>query len=176
MILEVSGNWNRIEAVCKKNSPVVFNAITFRIPNFITTALLTDEVAVYLLNLKSLVSLQHCHKFEQLRDEVYCQLMKQTTNNKSVQQESCQRGWRLFSIVAAYFICSDTLKPFLFKYLETSAYDKRRAYHGELQDRSQQIRLILQVGKKLKNDDRWLLKLLNLAIFSSVFHLASGLN
>lgn len=44
--------------------------------------------------------------------------------------ESGQKGWRLFSILAAYFTCSDNLKPFLFKYLETSAYDKRRAYHG----------------------------------------------
>jgi len=75
--------------------------------------------------------LQHCHKHEALRDEVYCQLMKQTTNNKSIKLDSCQRGWRLFSIVAAYFVCSDTLKPYLFKYLETAAYDKRRAYHGK---------------------------------------------
>jgi hypothetical protein len=32
--------------------------------------------------------------------------------------------------VAAYFTCSVLLKPYLFKYLESSAYDKRRAYHG----------------------------------------------
>lgn len=74
--------------------------------------------------------LMHCHKYELLRDEVYCQLMKQTTNNKSPNPDSCQRGWRLFSIVAAYFTCSEGLKPYLTKYLETAAYDKRRAYHG----------------------------------------------
>ena len=45
-------------------------------------------------------------------------------------QDSCQRGWRLFSIIAAQFTSSELLKPYLFKYLETSAYDKRRAYHG----------------------------------------------
>lgn len=37
----------------------------------------------------------------------------------------------MLSIVAAYFTCSDTLRPFLLKYLETAAYDKRRAFHGE---------------------------------------------
>lgn len=74
--------------------------------------------------------LMYCHKFEPLRDEVYCQIMRQTTNNKSLTQDSCQKGWRLFTIIAAYFTCSDTLKPYLFKYLESSAYDRRRAYHG----------------------------------------------
>jgi myosin XV len=78
---------------------------------------------------------QHCHKFESLRDEVYCQIMKQTTNNKSPNPDSCQRGWRLFSVIAAYFMCSSTLKPYLFKYLETAAYDKRRAYHGKSKTR-----------------------------------------
>lgn len=62
---------------------------------------------------------------------MYCQLMKQTTNNKT---ETCQRGWRLLSIVAAYFTCSENLRPFLLKYLETAAYDKRRAFHGTCDD------------------------------------------
>ena len=74
--------------------------------------------------------LMYCHKFEAVRDEVYCQTMKQTTTNKSAVRDSCQKGWRLMSIVAAYFSCSELLRPFLFKYLESAAYDRRRAYHG----------------------------------------------
>ncbi|KAH9423690.1 hypothetical protein DERP_005271 [Dermatophagoides pteronyssinus] len=73
--------------------------------------------------------LLNCHRYPPIRDEVYCQLMKQTTSNKSPKLDSCQRGWRLFSIIAAYFDCSETLRPYLFKYLETAAYDKRRAFH-----------------------------------------------
>lgn len=80
-----------------------------------------DVDCVYLI-------LMNCHNFPHLRDEVYCQLIKQTTNNRSDNGDSCLKGWRLFSIVAAYFDCSDSFKPYLLKYLETAAYDKRRAY------------------------------------------------
>ena len=45
-------------------------------------------------------------------------------------RDSCQRGWRYFSIIAAYFDCSENLRPYIFNYLEKAAYDKRRPYHG----------------------------------------------
>ncbi|XP_050297745.1 unconventional myosin-XV isoform X2 [Anthonomus grandis grandis] len=74
--------------------------------------------------------LMHCHKYAQLRDEVYCQLMKQTTSNKSESPESSQRAWRLMSIVAAYFACSDNLLPYLMEHLSSAANDRRRICHG----------------------------------------------
>lgn len=101
-----------------------------------TTPDLTEVKCVYTI-------LMHCHTHEPLRDEVYSQLMKQTTSNKT---ESCQRGWRLLSIVAAYFTCSDTLRPFLLKYLETAAYDKRRAFHGTASVCLQNLRKTLRYG------------------------------
>lgn len=73
--------------------------------------------------------LRSCHKYPELRDEVFCQLCKQTTNNRSMRGKSKIKGWRLFALVAAYCDCSETLRPFLFKYLETTASDVQRTYN-----------------------------------------------
>ncbi|KXJ76518.1 hypothetical protein RP20_CCG009528 [Aedes albopictus] len=75
-------------------------------------------------------SAEHCHKHLTLRDEVYCQLIKQTTANRSACPESAQRAWRLLSILAAYFGCSDALRPYLIEHLTSAASDRRRACHG----------------------------------------------
>ncbi|KAK4873712.1 hypothetical protein RN001_013072 [Aquatica leii] len=74
--------------------------------------------------------LMHCHKHIPLRDEIYCQLMKQTISNKSDNTDSPQRAWRLLSIVAAYFACSEMLKPYLMEHLTSAASDRRRVCHG----------------------------------------------
>jgi myosin-15 len=79
-----------------------------------------------------------------LPDEIYCHLMKQTTNNPN--PRSAQRCWRLFTIIAAYFTCSEILKPFLFKYLESNAYDKRRAFHGTALVTLQNLRKTFKYG------------------------------
>lgn len=78
-------------------------------------------------------SIQHCHKHLILRDEVYCQLMKQTTANRSTCSDSCQRAWRLLSILAAYFGCSESLKPYLIEHLTSAASDRRKSSHGTAQ-------------------------------------------
>uniref|UniRef100_A0A3B3XS65 Myosin XVAb n=1 Tax=Poecilia mexicana TaxID=48701 RepID=A0A3B3XS65_9TELE len=59
-------------------------------------------------------------EFTLMRDEAYCQLLKQLTANTS-SKDSCQRGWRLLYILAAYHRCSEVLKPFLLKYLQHSS-------------------------------------------------------
>ncbi len=71
-----------------------------------------------------------CHRFPPMRDEIYCQTMKQTTNNKSVRSDSAIKGWRLFSILTAYFDCSNVLKPYLLRFRSDAASDPSLAYHG----------------------------------------------
>uniref|UniRef100_A0A915CY47 MyTH4 domain-containing protein n=1 Tax=Ditylenchus dipsaci TaxID=166011 RepID=A0A915CY47_9BILA len=71
-----------------------------------------------------------CHRYVPIRDEVHCQLVKQVTSNKSQNPDSLVRGWSLFTIVSAYFACSETLKPYLLKYLNEVAGDNRRIYHA----------------------------------------------
>lgn len=56
--------------------------------------------------------------------------MKQTTSNRSANPDSCQRAWRLLSILAAYFTCSDALRPYLMEHLSAAASDRRRSAHG----------------------------------------------
>ncbi|CAB3401132.1 unnamed protein product [Caenorhabditis bovis] len=71
-----------------------------------------------------------CHKHPLLRDEVYCQLIKQTTSNTSLHADSVLRGWRLLLIVTSYFPSSLTLKPYLLQYLSENAEDLQRPNHG----------------------------------------------
>lgn len=52
---------------------------------------------------------------EEIRDEVYCQLCKQTTNNPSV--DSLQKGWRLMVICCSIFPPSDEFANYLSAFL-----------------------------------------------------------
>lgn len=56
--------------------------------------------------------------------------MKQTTANNSPNPDSIQRAWRLFSILAAYFGCSDALHPYLVDHLSSIASDRRKPCYG----------------------------------------------
>uniref|UniRef100_A0A673U992 Myosin XVB n=1 Tax=Suricata suricatta TaxID=37032 RepID=A0A673U992_SURSU len=55
---------------------------------------------------------------ENLRDEIYCQVIKQVTGHP--QPEHCARGWTFLSLLTGFFAPSTTLMPYVTKFLQDS--------------------------------------------------------
>ncbi|XP_039223849.1 unconventional myosin-XV isoform X3 [Crotalus tigris] len=62
--------------------------------------------------------LKLCGDHEVIRDEVFCQILKQITDNISSKTDSCLKGWRLLYILSAYYRCSEVFKPYLLQFLQ----------------------------------------------------------
>ncbi|XP_064529391.1 unconventional myosin-XV [Pseudopipra pipra] len=90
--------------------------------------------------------LKLCAEHEVLRDEVYCQIIKQITNNTSSKTDSCQKGWRLLYILAAYYKCSEVLRPFLLAFLQDASRHPELPFHGIAKACEQNLRKTLQFG------------------------------
>lgn len=56
---------------------------------------------------------------EELRDEIFCQIIKQITNNPG--ETSCQKGWILMAICTGSFPPSQHFEPYLASYLERAS-------------------------------------------------------
>ncbi|XP_054068367.1 unconventional myosin-XV [Rissa tridactyla] len=90
--------------------------------------------------------LKLCAEHEVLRDEVYCQIVKQVTNNTSSKPDSCQKGWRLLYILAAYYKCSEVLRPFLLAFLQDASGHLELPFQGIAKACEQNLRKTLQFG------------------------------
>ncbi|XP_054246854.1 unconventional myosin-XV [Indicator indicator] len=90
--------------------------------------------------------LKLCAEHEVLRDELYCQVIKQITNNTSSKPDSCQKGWRLLYILAAYYKCSEVLRPFLLTFLQNASSHPELPFQGIAKACEQNLRKTFQFG------------------------------
>ncbi|TKS91706.1 Unconventional myosin-XV [Collichthys lucidus] len=85
-----------------------------------------------------------------IKDEAYCQVMKQVTANTSSKPDSCQRGWRLLYILTAYHRCSDVMKPFVLKFLQDACATPGMQYQGIANACEQNLRRTFQYGGRIQ--------------------------
>ncbi|VTJ86759.1 Hypothetical predicted protein [Marmota monax] len=94
--------------------------------------------------------LKLCEDHEVMRDECYCQIVKQITDNTSSKQDSCQRGWRLLYIMAAYHSCSDVLYPHLHHFLQHVSRTPGLPFQGIAKACEQNLKKTLRFGGRLE--------------------------
>ncbi|KAJ3615018.1 hypothetical protein NHX12_018586, partial [Muraenolepis orangiensis] len=88
-------------------------------------------------------------EFSLMKDEAYCQILKQLTTNTSSKPDSCQRGWRLLYILTAFHRCSEVLKPFLFKYLQHAYLGAGALFQGIAKACEQNLKKTFQYGGRV---------------------------
>ncbi|XP_042169527.1 unconventional myosin-XV-like [Oncorhynchus tshawytscha] len=93
-----------------------------------------------------------------MKDEAYCQVMKQVTGNTSSKTDSCQRGWRLLYILTAFHRCSEVLKPFLLTFLLDACSGPGVHYQGIAKACEQNLRRTFQYGGRIEHPNSMELK------------------
>ncbi|CAI5791924.1 unconventional myosin-XV [Podarcis lilfordi] len=90
--------------------------------------------------------LKLCGDHEVIRDEVFCQIIKQITDNTSTKTDSCQKGWRLLYILSAYYRCSEVLRPYLLQFLQEICNSPSLHFQGIAKACEQNLQKTFQFG------------------------------
>ncbi|XP_033907714.3 unconventional myosin-XV isoform X1 [Acipenser ruthenus] len=96
------------------------------------------------------IILKHCGEHAVMKDETYCQIIKQVTCNASSKPDSCQRGWRILYILTAYYRCSEVLKPFLLRFLQDICRSPGLHFQGIAKACEQNLRKTFQFGGRIE--------------------------
>ena len=83
---------------------------------------------------------------EEMKDELYCQLIKQTTNNAS--DESLLKGWELMSVMAGSFPPSKNLEPYLLSYIHESVDKTKGKIKAYAQFAMKRLTQTIEQGKR----------------------------
>lgn len=87
-------------------------------------------------------------KKEILRDEIFCQMMKQVTNNKSTKPDSARRGWDLLQFASSCFPPSEAFMPYLSQWLQSQADDHKREFHEIADTCLKRVRKVKKIGPR----------------------------
>ncbi|XP_070592864.1 myosin XVB [Erythrolamprus reginae] len=90
--------------------------------------------------------LQLCKNKKTLHDEVYCQVIKQITENPNL--ESCRFGWQLLSLLTGYFLPSSTLRPYITVILKQTCCDIDHHFSGIAEDCQSNLRKLTEYGAR----------------------------
>ncbi|XP_070616344.1 unconventional myosin-XV [Erythrolamprus reginae] len=90
--------------------------------------------------------LKLCGDHEVIRDEVFCQILKQITDNISSKTDSCPKGWRLLYILSAYYRCSEVFKPYLLQFLQEVSAHPGLHFQGIAKACEQNLRKTFKFG------------------------------
>ena len=63
--------------------------------------------------------------------KVYCYFLLFKSTLYSCCSESAGRGWRLLIIITAYIKCTERFEPYLVHFLQSTASDPKREFHGK---------------------------------------------
>lgn len=89
-----------------------------------------------------------CLELPVIRDEVYCQIIKQVTSHPNRRSSSCRHGWELLSICAGFFPPSETFEPYLRKFVQTYSSDPNTEFHEIAKKSESKIRAIKKFGPR----------------------------
>eukprot|EP00127_Corallochytrium_limacisporum_P001319 Clim_evm9s51 gene=Clim_evmTU9s51 len=86
------------------------------------------------------------HQNKALPDEVYCQLMKQLTNNRSSAPSAPAKGWSMLAMMTMYLVPTVALEPYLVAFLRRYSEEDIGEFYQTARAAERNLLAILRLG------------------------------